>query len=362
MTRPSARSRSRPSGPTTTTPTSGGRITSSSATRSSSIWRGATSPSTRWPGAPSRRGEPGVVDPYGGRDDLATGTLRAVGDPLDRFEEDALRMVRAVRLAATLELRRSSPRRCAAIADPGRARASPVGRADRRRAASGCWPRRGRRSGCACSPTAACSAHLSPDLAAQRGVPQNKVPGEDLWDHTLRAVDGARRRARPHPARRSAPRHRQAGDHGRRPLPRSRGGRARSWPRAARATALADGRARPGRAPRPPAHVRLRCRPGRTRRSGGSSPRSVSTSSTTCSCCGEADNVGSGHATATPASSTSSWPGSRPQLEAGGSSWTSSGLADRRRRPDGRARLAAGTGVGTTARRACSSGSSPIRR
>jgi hypothetical protein len=34
-------------------------------------------------------------------------------------------------------------------------------------------------------------AHLAPELAAQRGVPQNKVPGEDLWDHTLRAVDGA---------------------------------------------------------------------------------------------------------------------------------------------------------------------------
>ena len=34
-------------------------------------------------------------------------------------------------------------------------------------------------------------AAISPDLAAQPGVPQNKVPGEDLWDHTLRAVDGA---------------------------------------------------------------------------------------------------------------------------------------------------------------------------
>jgi tRNA nucleotidyltransferase (CCA-adding enzyme) len=34
-------------------------------------------------------------------------------------------------------------------------------------------------------------AGISTDLAAQRGVPQNKVPGEDLWDHTLQAVDGA---------------------------------------------------------------------------------------------------------------------------------------------------------------------------
>jgi putative nucleotidyltransferase with HDIG domain len=33
---------------------------------------------------------------------------------------------------------------------------------------------------------------VSPELAAQRGVPQNKVSGEDLWDHTVRSVDAAR--------------------------------------------------------------------------------------------------------------------------------------------------------------------------
>ena len=34
-------------------------------------------------------------------------------------------------------------------------------------------------------------AAISADLAAQRGIPQNKIPGEDLWDHTLRSVDAA---------------------------------------------------------------------------------------------------------------------------------------------------------------------------
>jgi putative nucleotidyltransferase with HDIG domain len=33
--------------------------------------------------------------------------------------------------------------------------------------------------------------HAAPELAAQRGVPQNKVPGEDLWDHSVRSVGGA---------------------------------------------------------------------------------------------------------------------------------------------------------------------------
>jgi putative nucleotidyltransferase with HDIG domain len=32
-------------------------------------------------------------------------------------------------------------------------------------------------------------AVAAPDLAAQRGIAQNKTAGEDLWDHTLRTVD-----------------------------------------------------------------------------------------------------------------------------------------------------------------------------
>lgn len=45
------------------------------------------------------------VDPYGGRSDLARRVVRCVGDPLQRFGEDALRMVRAIRFAAALEFR-----------------------------------------------------------------------------------------------------------------------------------------------------------------------------------------------------------------------------------------------------------------
>lgn len=39
-------------------------------------------------------------DPFGGRDDLAAGVVRAVGDPAQRFREDRLRILRAVRFAA----------------------------------------------------------------------------------------------------------------------------------------------------------------------------------------------------------------------------------------------------------------------
>ncbi|XKT74663.1 MAG: CCA tRNA nucleotidyltransferase [Patescibacteria group bacterium UBA2163] len=44
-----------------------------------------------------------LVDEHGGTEDLERKLLRAVGDPRKRFQEDALRMMRAVRLAAELE-------------------------------------------------------------------------------------------------------------------------------------------------------------------------------------------------------------------------------------------------------------------
>ena len=46
------------------------------------------------------RGE--LLDPFGGRKDIAAGLIRCVGDPARRFSEDALRMLRAVRFSAQL--------------------------------------------------------------------------------------------------------------------------------------------------------------------------------------------------------------------------------------------------------------------
>ena len=60
-------------------------------------------------GAPSgAHGDPvasgSLVDPFGGAADLAAGLLRAVGDAGERFQEDALRMLRAVRFATRFSL------------------------------------------------------------------------------------------------------------------------------------------------------------------------------------------------------------------------------------------------------------------
>lgn len=43
--------------------------------------------------------EKGILDPYGGQEDIQSKCIRCVGNPYERFEEDALRILRGVRFA-----------------------------------------------------------------------------------------------------------------------------------------------------------------------------------------------------------------------------------------------------------------------
>jgi len=138
------------------------------------------------PGAGARP-EPRLVDPYGGRADVAARLIRAVGDPVKRLEEDALRIVRAVRLASTLALA-IEPATRAAI----ETRAELVRHLSGERIAAEldkilAMPKPS--PGLRLLAETGVLDHVAPELAAQRGVSQNKVEGEDLWDHTLRTVD-----------------------------------------------------------------------------------------------------------------------------------------------------------------------------
>jgi putative nucleotidyltransferase with HDIG domain len=134
---------------------------------------------------------PALVDPHGGLADIEARTLRAVGDPRTRFEEDALRMVRAIRLAATLDfgieagtlaaIQARSPLVAHLSGERLAAELDKLLAADR--------PSVGLRLLAATEILAV----LSPELAAQRGIPQNKIAGDDLWDHTVRTVDAVPR-------------------------------------------------------------------------------------------------------------------------------------------------------------------------
>ncbi|MCI0581761.1 MAG: HD domain-containing protein [Chloroflexi bacterium] len=130
---------------------------------------------------------PVLVDPHGGLADLEARVLRAVGDPGARFEEDALRMVRAVRLAATLGVEIEAGT-FAAI----EAHSELVAHLSGERLAAELDKLLGAErpsTGLRLMASTEILAVLSPDLAAQRGLPQKKIPGDDLWDHTVRTVD-----------------------------------------------------------------------------------------------------------------------------------------------------------------------------
>ena len=135
----------------------------------------------------SADGRTTFVDPHGGREDLGAGLLRAVGDPDTRFGEDALRMVRAVRLAATLGFEveagtAESIRRNAGLA--AHLSGERVG-AELAKLLAAPRPSVGLRL----MSETGLLAVLLPELERQRGLGQNKIEGEDLWDHTIRTVD-----------------------------------------------------------------------------------------------------------------------------------------------------------------------------
>ena len=47
----------------------------------------------------------GLIDHFGGAEDIRRGIIRCVGDPATRFREDALRMMRGIRFASVLGFR-----------------------------------------------------------------------------------------------------------------------------------------------------------------------------------------------------------------------------------------------------------------
>ena len=136
-------------------------------------------------------GSPALVDPFEGGADIAARVLRTVGDPEARFEEDALRMLRVIRFAATLgfAVEPSTQAGIAARADLARHLSGERIAMELSKLLAAERPSIGLRL----MADTGLLAAISPELAAQRGVPQNKIAGEDLWDHTLRSVDGAAR-------------------------------------------------------------------------------------------------------------------------------------------------------------------------
>jgi poly(A) polymerase len=133
-----------------------------------------------------------VIDYVGGRDDLARGVVRAIGDPAARLDEDKLRMLRAVRLAARLGytidpatwdvIRREAP-----FID--RIAWERIGEEIRLILSEGAAKR-----GFELLHASGLLAVVMPELLAMEGVAQTPLhhPEGDVWTHTLLVIDQLR--------------------------------------------------------------------------------------------------------------------------------------------------------------------------
>jgi len=127
-------------------------------------------------------------DPFGGVGDLRGGVLRAVGDARDRFAEDGLRPLRAVRLACTLRFA-LHPRTRRAISETLETFAKVA--AERVREELTRLLLRGKPAsrGLRLLQRTGLLQHIVPELLESVRFPQNRWHAFDVWEHTVRAVD-----------------------------------------------------------------------------------------------------------------------------------------------------------------------------
>jgi len=137
--------------------------------------------------APLATGDPAsaTLDFVHGRDDLAARTIRAIGDPVLRFAEDKLRMMRAVRFAARLNFQ-IDPATTAAI----RCHAAQIAQVSAERVRdelTRILTEGGARRGFGLLFDLGVLAQVLPETVRLRGVAQQPEfhPEGDVWTHTM---------------------------------------------------------------------------------------------------------------------------------------------------------------------------------
>lgn len=129
-----------------------------------------------------------IIDPFGGRKDLENRTLRQVFERA--FEEDPLRILRAIQFAARFDLAIENDTKAAM---KRHAKLIETVSAERiteeiKKLFLAHKPSRGFDMMYECG----LMHHIFPELEAIRGIEQDKQPGDDVYGHTMRALDAAR--------------------------------------------------------------------------------------------------------------------------------------------------------------------------
>lgn len=130
-----------------------------------------------------------LIDYVGGRDDLVSGQLRAIGDPVARFMEDKLRLLRAVRFASRFGME-IDPATLAAI----QSMAGGIHVVSVERIAQEfhkLLPDPNRAHGMKLLRQSGLLQEILPEVMQMIGLPQSKPqqPDGDLWDHTLAVME-----------------------------------------------------------------------------------------------------------------------------------------------------------------------------
>jgi tRNA nucleotidyltransferase (CCA-adding enzyme) len=137
------------------------------------------------PGTPGQPGE--LVDPFGGQRDLETRVVRAVGEPRERFAEDALRMLRAVRFATRLGFS-IDPRTADAIRDSAGLAAALSGERIQQEISKILEAPRPSEAFRLLSDVGLLEI-LCPELEEAKDTPQDKAVAQNVYDHSLATLD-----------------------------------------------------------------------------------------------------------------------------------------------------------------------------
>lgn len=128
----------------------------------------------------------GLIDLFGGQEDLRRGVIRCVGEPAVRFDEDGLRILRAIRFASVLDFTVDAPtseavHRLSGLLDSiARERV----REELFKLLTGAGAARVLRE------YADVIACVLPEIRPAIGFPHNsKYHSLDVWEHTLRAIE-----------------------------------------------------------------------------------------------------------------------------------------------------------------------------
>jgi tRNA nucleotidyltransferase (CCA-adding enzyme) len=130
-----------------------------------------------------------LLDPFDGRKDLGHRLVKAVGDALERFREDGLRPLRAVRFASQLDFAIEEATLAAIRPSIERFRLVSAERVreELQKILMSAVPSRGLRL----LETTGLLAEIAPELAACRGVEQRGIHVFDVLDHLYACVDSS---------------------------------------------------------------------------------------------------------------------------------------------------------------------------